>query len=117
MNKFGIITCASLLLFGIEAAQAGGNYGHQRVKLQVMTPSEGDVAGIESTGFVVDHAATGASLELPRPGTHLNATLFPGTFSGGANAEHSTPIAVTEIKADTTTSAITDTSGDNGDWI
>jgi len=96
MNKFGILACASLLLFGFGAAQADDNHGHQRVKLKVMAPSEGDVAGIESTGFVVDLAvefpgdlaATGASLELTGPGTHLNAAPFPGTFSGGANADH-----------------------------
>jgi hypothetical protein len=96
MNKFGIIACAGLLLFGFGAAQADDDHHNHRVKLRVMAPSEGDVAGIASTGFLVDLAveypgdlaSTGASLELTGPGAHQNAAPFPGTFSGGANADH-----------------------------
>jgi hypothetical protein len=65
-------------------------------KLTIFAPGAGDVAGVESRGFLVDLAvefegdlaATGASLELTGPGGHLNAAPFPGTFSLGANRDH-----------------------------
>jgi hypothetical protein len=65
-------------------------------KLTIFAPEAGYVAGVESRGFLVDLAvefegdlaATGASLELTGPGTHLNAAPFPGTFSLGANRDH-----------------------------
>lgn len=96
MNKFGIIACAGLMLLGLGGAHADDEHRNQRVKLKVMAPSEGDVAGVASTGFLVDLAvefpgdlaSTGASLELTGPGVHQNAPPFPGTFSGGANADH-----------------------------
>src|ERR1044071_3046291 len=66
------------------------------VNLQVFTPKNGDVAGVQSRAFLIDLvarfdgklAATGASPELTGPGAHLNAAPFPGTFSPGANADH-----------------------------
>lgn len=93
MKKIVMFVCAALLLSGFGVAQADSN---DKLKLKVKAPSEGDVAGVESTGFLVDLvvefpgdlAATGASLELTGPGTHLNAAPFPGTFSAGANADH-----------------------------
>lgn len=96
MNKFGILTCAGLLLLGIGAAQADDNHHHNLAKLKVFAPAEGDVAGVASTGFLVDLAvefpgdlaSTGASLELTGGGVHQNAPPFPGTFSPGANADH-----------------------------
>lgn len=96
MNKFGIFACAGLLLLGLGAAHADGDHGNNRVKLKVFAPAEGDVAGVASTGFLVDLAvefpgdlaSTGASLELTGGGVHQNAPPFPGTFSPGANKDH-----------------------------
>lgn len=61
------------------------------VKIQVFAPRKGDVAGVDSKGFLVDLvasfdgdlASTGASLELTGPGAHNNADPFPGDFSPG----------------------------------
>lgn len=96
MNKFGTLACAGLLLLGIGAAHADDNHHHNLAKLKVFAPAEGDVAGVASTGFLVDLAvefpgdlaSTGASLELTGGGVHQNAPPFPGTFSPGANADH-----------------------------
>lgn len=96
MNKFGTFACAGLLLFGFGVAQADDDHRDNRVKLKVFAPAEGDVAGVASTGFLVDLAvefpgdlaSTGASLELTGGGVHQNAPPFPGTFSAGANKDH-----------------------------
>ena len=61
------------------------------VKIKVLTPRKGDIAGVDSRGFLVDLvasfdgdlASTGASLELTGPGAHVNAPPFPGDFSPG----------------------------------
>lgn len=95
MNKYGKIACAGLMLLGIGNAMAD-DYQHSRTKLKVFAPAEGDVAGVASTGFLVDLAvefpgdlaSTGASLELTGGGVHANAPPFPGTFSPGANKDH-----------------------------
>lgn len=96
MNKLGMLACAGLLLLGIGAVQADDDQHHGRVKLKVFAPAEGDVAGVASSGFLVDLAveypgdlaSTGASLELTGPGAHQNAPPFPGTFGAGANKDH-----------------------------
>jgi hypothetical protein len=96
MNKLGTIACASLLLCGLGSASADDGYHHPRAKLTVFAPAEGDVAGVASTGFLVDLAvefpgdlaSTGASLELTGGGVHMNAPPFPGTFSLGADKDH-----------------------------
>ncbi len=96
MNKYGKIACAGLMLLGIGNAMADDDYHHSRTKLKVFAPAEGDVAGVASTGFLVDLAvefpgdlaSTGASLELTGGGVHANAPPFPGSFSPGANKDH-----------------------------
>jgi hypothetical protein len=96
MNKYGKIACAGLMLLGIGNAMADDDYRHSRTKLKVFAPAEGDIAGVASTGFLVDLAvefpgdlaSTGASLELTGGGVHANAPPFPGTFSPGANKDH-----------------------------
>lgn len=96
MNKFAIFACAGLLSLGMGSAIAGDDQDHPRAKLKVFAPAEGDVAGVASTGFLVDLAvefpgdlaSTGASLELTGGGVHMNAPPFPGTFSLGADKDH-----------------------------
>jgi len=63
----------------------------ESVELKVLTPRSGDIAGVESRGFLVDLRArfegdlmsTGADLELTGPGPLTNAGPFPGDFSPG----------------------------------
>ena len=91
MKNIGRLACISLLLFGLGNAMADDN--RPVAKLKVFAPAEGDVAGVASTGFLVDLAvefpgdlaSTGAALELTGGGVHANAAPFPGTFGPGAN--------------------------------
>lgn len=80
-----------LLGFASLAQADGGSVG-----LKVFAPKSGDVAGVDTRGWIVDLvasfdgdlASTGASPELTGPGVHANAPPFPGTFSPGANLDH-----------------------------
>jgi len=64
--------------------------------IKVWVPRSGDVAGVETRGFVIDLsvrfnsnlAGTGSSLELTGPAAHANTAPLPGTFGVGANADH-----------------------------
>lgn len=61
------------------------------VELKVFTPKNGDVAGVNSRGFLVDLrarfdgnlASTGVALELTGPAAHANTAPLPGDFGGG----------------------------------
>jgi hypothetical protein len=62
------------------------------VQVQVFAPQNGDVAGKESKGFLVDLAlrypslaASGADFQLTGPTTHQNQAPFPGTFAAGVD--------------------------------
>ena len=93
MRFIGRLAVAGLLLLTAGVASADRDYP---VKLKVFAPAEDDVAGVGSSGFLVDLAAefpgdlasTGASPELTGPGAHQNAAPFPGTFSPGADKDH-----------------------------
>lgn len=88
------LLCASALVLAVTAAAADDD--DRSAKLTVFAPAAGDIAGVGSSGFLVDLAvefdgdlaATGASLELTGPGAHQNVVPFPGTFSLGANRDH-----------------------------
>lgn len=72
---------------------ATANADSKSAKIRVLTPRSGDVAGVNSRGFLVDLAVrfegdladTGAALELTGPGAHANTGPFPGDFSAGAD--------------------------------
>jgi len=93
MRFIGRLAVAGLLLLITGVASADRDYP---VKLKVFAPAEDDVAGVGSSGFLVDLAvefpgglaSTGASLELTGPGAHQDAAPFPGTFSPGADKDH-----------------------------
>lgn len=82
----------------LDAASSLGVPAGSRVPvgLEVLVPRDGDVAGVESRGFLVhliahyngDLASTGASVELTGAGAHTNAPPFPGSFGVGADADH-----------------------------
>jgi hypothetical protein len=62
------------------------------VNVTVFAPREGDVAGNESKGFLVDLAvrypslaASGAGFQLTGPGAHQNQSPFPGAASPGVD--------------------------------
>jgi len=63
----------------------------ESVELKVLTPRNGDIAGVGSRGFLVDLrvrfdgnlASTEARLELTGPGPLANVGPFPGDFSPG----------------------------------
>jgi hypothetical protein len=96
MRFIGRLAVAGLLLLTAGVASADRGNRDYPVKLTVFAPAEDDVAGVGSSGFLVDFAAefpgdlasTGASLELTGPGPHTNAPPFPGTFSPGADKDH-----------------------------
>ena len=62
------------------------------VGVQVLSPRNGDLAGKQSKGFVVDLAlrypslaASGADFQLTGPTVHQNQAPFPGTFAAGVD--------------------------------
>lgn len=79
---------------GVVAATAA-TQSHD-ADVRVWVPRSGDVAGIETRGFLLDFAvkfdgdlaSTGASLELTGPAAHNNTAPLPGSFGVGANADH-----------------------------
>lgn len=79
---------------GVVAAMAAGPSDDADIKVWV--PRSGDVAGVETRGFVLDFsvrfkgdlASTGASLELTGPAAHNNTAPLPGSFGVGANKDH-----------------------------
>ncbi|HJZ61711.1 MAG TPA: hypothetical protein VKD47_06110 [Miltoncostaeaceae bacterium] len=93
-----LLGLASLALVGaggavVATADSGpGSDGD----VTVWVPRSGDVAGVETRGFVVDLsvringnlAQTGSSLELTGPGAHQNIAPLPGNVGTGANADH-----------------------------
>jgi len=66
--------------------------GTSPVQLEVFSPRDGDVAGKQSKGFLVDLAvrypslaASGADFQLTGPTTHQNQGPFPGAFAPGVD--------------------------------
>jgi hypothetical protein len=62
------------------------------VKVQVLAPRPGDIAGKESKGFFVDLAlrypslaSSGADFQLTGPGAHQNLAPFPGAAAPGVD--------------------------------
>ncbi len=64
----------------------------RQVKVEVLSPSSGDNAGVAGAGWFVDlsvryrgglSAAGFTALQLTGPAAHANAAPFPGTFSTG----------------------------------
>ena len=82
-------------VFVATAAAANGTAArnaNSAVQVEVFSPREGDVAGKQSKGFVVDLAlrypslaASGADFQLTGPATHQNQAPFPGTFAPGVD--------------------------------
>lgn len=84
---------ASMLAGGVMASASGSG---DDADIRVWVPRSGDVAGVETRGFLLDFAvrfkgdlaSTGASLELTGPAAHNNTAPLPGSFGVGANADH-----------------------------
>src|SRR5437016_2440712 len=62
------------------------------VQVEIFSPRNGDVAGKQSKGFLVDLAlrypsiaASGADFQLTGPTTHQNQAPFPGSFAPGVD--------------------------------
>jgi hypothetical protein len=62
------------------------------VQVEVLSPQNGDVAGRQNKGFLVDLAlrypslaASGADFQLTGPTTHQNQAPFPGAFAPGVD--------------------------------
>jgi len=62
------------------------------VQVEVLAPRDGDIAGKQSKGFVVDLAlrypsptASGADFQLTGPAAHQNQPPFPGAFGPGVD--------------------------------
>jgi hypothetical protein len=79
---------------GVMGASAAS--GSDDADIRVWVPRGGDVAGVETRGFVLDFAvrftgdlaSTGASLELTGPAAHNTTAPLPGSFGLGANQDH-----------------------------
>ena len=90
-KQFGLVILFVLLTGTLLAATVGAD--SKSADIKVFAPRSGDVAGVNSRGFLVDLAvrfegdlaSTGAALELTGPGAHANTPPFPGDFSGGAD--------------------------------
>ena len=76
------------------SAKNQANPNDTAVKVDVLSPSRGDHAGIDGAGWLVDlsleyrdglAAAGFTGLQLTGPATHNNVAPFPGTFSTGAD--------------------------------
>lgn len=88
------LAAAAALTGGVMGASASS--GSSDADVTVWVPRSGDVAGVETRGFVLDFSvrfkgdlpATGASLELTGPAAHANTAPLPGTFGVGANKDH-----------------------------
>ncbi len=97
MSLLKKLVCVSALLLTVGVVFADNDRDNDRsAVVTVFAPGAGDVAGVASSGFLVDLAvefdgdlaSTGASTEFTGPGVHNNAPPFPGTFSLGANKDH-----------------------------
>jgi hypothetical protein len=94
-----LFTLSVLAVLAVTAAAAAaytvpraGAKAKPAVKVQVLAPRPGDVAGKQSKGFLVDLAiqypsltSSGADFQLTGPGAHQNAPPFPGAFSPGVD--------------------------------
>jgi hypothetical protein len=77
---------------GATAATRASGKAKPPVDVTVLSPREGDVAGEESKGFVVDLAvrypslaSSGAGFQLTGPAAHQNLAPFPGGASPGVD--------------------------------
>ncbi len=97
--SFALLAFSALLnpaLAGRDGDKDKDDDDDKSVFITVFAPGKGDVAGIESTAFLVDLAlqfdgdlaSTGVTPELTGPGVLQDAGPFPGTFSFGANKDH-----------------------------
>ena len=100
MHTRTLLFTLSMLAVAAATAAAAAAYTVPRahakakppVKVQVLAPRPGDVAGKQSKGFPVDLAiqypslsSSGADFQLTGPGTHQNVPPFPGAFSAGVD--------------------------------
>src|SRR5438477_12829899 len=101
MHKRTLLTALSLVaLAAVVAATAtaattgksASKKANSPVQVEVFSPRNGDVAGKQSKGFLVDLAlryptlaASGADFQLTGPTTHQNQAPFPGSFSAGVD--------------------------------
>ena len=83
-----VATTATAAATGVMASRKATS----AVGVQVLSPRNGDLAGKQSKGFVVDLAlrypslaASGADFQLTGPTTHQNQAPFPGTFAAGVD--------------------------------
>jgi hypothetical protein len=90
---------AAAVVVGSITATAGGNSSAAKaggvatpVNVTVFAPRNGDVAGKDSKGFIVDLAvrypslaSNGADFQLTGPAAHLGQPPFPGTFGPGVD--------------------------------
>jgi hypothetical protein len=99
MSKRTMLIALSLValvaVFAATAAAAKGKISmkaNSAVQVDVFSPRDGDIAGKQSEGFVVDLAlrypsvaASGADFQLTGPATHQNQLPLPGTFGPGVD--------------------------------
>jgi hypothetical protein len=99
MSKRTMLIALSLValvaVFAATAAAAKGKISmkaNSAVQVDVFSPRDGDIAGKQSKGFVVDLAlrypsvaASGADFQLTGPATHQNQLPLPGTFGPGVD--------------------------------
>jgi hypothetical protein len=99
MHKRTLLTALSLvalaaIVTATATAAANGKAASKKasspVQVEVLSPRQGDIAGKQSKGFLVDLAlrypslaASGADFQLTGPITHQNQAPFPGTFAPG----------------------------------
>jgi hypothetical protein len=97
-KRLMLIALSLVALAAVFAATAAATNGkasrnaNSAVQVEVFSPRDGDAAGKQSKGFVVDLAlrypslaASGADFQLAGPGIHQNQAPFPGTFAPGVD--------------------------------
>ena len=100
MHKRTLLTALSLVALAAAVAATATAAANGRaskkaaspIQVEVFAPRNGDVAGKQSKGFLVDLAlryptlaASGADFQLTGPTTHQNQAPFPGSFSAGVD--------------------------------
>ena len=100
MHKRTLLVFLSLVVLAASVAMSATAANGKRVsksggtpiEVEVFAPREGDVAGKQSKGFLVDLAlrypslaASGADFQLTGPATHQNQAPLPGAFGPGVD--------------------------------
>jgi hypothetical protein len=95
LTVLALVALAAVVTATATAAanrKAGSKKANPAVQVEVFAPRQGDVAGKQSKGFLVDLAlrypslaASGADFQLTGPATHQNQAPFPGGFAPGVD--------------------------------